>query len=1013
MTKELKLMDDLSDISKTSILNQKVIDAIPDELIVMDKEHRIILANKQIYINTRLKERDVIGQKCHWLFHRGKQALSACTMNNTLKSGKTTRIEREEITNGTRRFVSVTTTPIRDNKGQIVLILHMVRDITHSKAVETAVRQSKHRYRRLVRNAPLGILSIDTAGKIVDSNAKLVQMLGSPSAKATRAVNVLDFPLLKEAGISADFQKCIDKGEILVREREYTSQWGKELCLRYHLTPLRDDSDNIIGVQAIVEDVTKKRESDKQLKKMNMNLLSLYNTSSSLQHVTNVVDIVDITIETFKTMGFDRVRVYFMKNGKLVGMKSSDIKDSVFRSVVLEDNAENEKAFDALRSHEPIIIKDKKGTYTKLLGKSDVEISASLPLQRKDKMIGVISIDNKFSKKPIVKEDLNNLMTFANQIATVIDNSMLYEENQSKLRTLTALYDVSSALNGILDLSKILNMIVFKIVKLLKADVCSIMLLDDYNEVLIPKIVYDVKGIYPEEKQVEVEKTISGRTVSNNERQYIKNIQETAQQTSYKYLKKAKIKSMLSVPLAIENIPIGVINIYTRTIRDFNTEELNLMNSLSNQAAIIIENSKLYSKIKGDRENLSALLEISRAVNATLDKDMLLERILDRTVEFTNAEYGFIMLIKDDYLKVHLSKGFDKKITDKLNTKIGEGITGLVAKSRKPIIVSDVRNDSRYILLDEDIRSEAAIPLITQDKVIGVLNLESKRLDNFRRFKKSLHILTNQIAIAIQNAGLYDKIQDFNKRLKNEIELATRELRQKNIELLKMDQLKSDFVSNVSHELRTPLTSIAGYTKLMVVEKLGSINEKQRQSLKIILEEGERLTRMINNVLDLSKLESGKIKFKLSKIDITEIAEQAIETMGAVAREKEIKIELNSAKIPQFKASQDLVKQVFFNLLNNALKFTPKEGSVKVDIKRLKKKVVVSVKDTGKGIPDEHIPKLFDKFFQVDSSMTREHGGSGLGLVIVKHIVDAHKGTIKAESEPGKGSTFVFTLPIR
>jgi len=384
--------------------------------------------------------------------------------------------------------------------------------------------------------------------------------------------------------------------------------------------------------------------------------------------------------------------------------------------------------------------------------------------------------------------------------------------------------------------------------------------------------------------------------------------------------------------------------------------------------------------------------------------------ILDKCVDFTNAENGFVMLIQDDFLEVKLSKGFTNDVSDKLRVKIGEGITGRVAKLGKPIIVADVNKDSRYISMSKDIMSEAAIPLITNDKVIGVLNLESKKLGNFKRVNKSLHILTNQIAIAIENAGLYDEIKDFNSRLRSEIDLATKELRRKNRELRKMDELKSEFVSNVSHELRTPLTSIAGYTKLMALEKLGPINSKQRQSLGIIMEESDRLTRMINNVLDLSRLESGKIKFKLTLVNIKQIAAETIDAMQNLAGEKNLKLTLKG-RIPKINASRDLIKQVFINLINNAIKFTPVNGEISIIMSKRKNKVEVQVIDTGPGIGEEMLPRLFDKFFQVDSSMTREYGGTGLGLVIVKHIIDAHKGTIWVESELSKGSRFIFTLP--
>ena len=258
-----------------------------------------------------------------------------------------------------------------------------------------------------------------------------------------------------------------------------------------------------------------------------------------------------------------------------------------------------------------------------------------------------------------------------------------------------------------------------------------------------------------------------------------------------------------------------------------------------------------------------------------------------------------------------------------------------------------------------------------------------------------------------------NEVKDFNEKLKNEIFIATKELREKNIELKKLDRVKSEFVSNVSHELRTPLTSILGYAKLLYNNKVGELAEEQRQSLKIIIDESERLTRLINDVLDLAKLETGKIKYKVEDIDVVEIADHCLQTVMMIAMEKQIKLLLKKGdNVPIIKANRDLLRQVFLNLLNNAIKFTDKNGKVSISVGGIKDSVKISVKDNGCGIPDEEMARLFDKFYQVDSSMTRKHGGTGLGLPIVKHIINLHKGTIKVNSERNKGTEFIFTLPI-
>ena len=371
------------------------------------------------------------------------------------------------------------------------------------------------------------------------------------------------------------------------------------------------------------------------------------------------------------------------------------------------------------------------------------------------------------------------------------------------------------------------------------------------------------------------------------------------------------------------------------------------------------------------------------------------------------------MLLKNNKLEIKHTAGKFKKKLKKFPIELGKGISGEVAKKDKLFIIPNVKDDKRYIERFPNAKSEAALPIRMKGKVMGVLNLESRKPNNFKRYEDSLRILTNQIAIAIENAKLYDEVKDFNEKLKNEIFIATKELREKNIELKKLDRVKSEFVSNVSHELRTPLTSILGYAKLLYNNKVGELAEEQRQSLKIIIDESERLTRLINDVLDLAKLETGKIKYKVEDIDVVEIADHCLQTVMMIAMEKQIKLLLKKGdNVPIIKANRDLLRQVFLNLLNNAIKFTDKNGKVSISVGGIKDSVKISVKDNGCGIPDEEMARLFDKFYQVDSSMTRKHGGTGLGLPIVKHIINLHKGTIKVNSERNKGTEFIFTLPI-
>ncbi len=791
-----------------------------------------------------------------------------------------------------------------------------------------------------------------------------------------------------------------------------TMEKEKERHFSVITSPLNCKSSQSPLVMHIIRDITARVKAEKELKKLNHQLMMLYKTTTSLQLTMDINEIAKIAIQTFKAIGYDRVRFYLMKNGRLVGLKSSHLQTEEFKNIVLDISKSYPKAFEVVRKKKPVILKKFRSKYQHILDKYDVKESASIPLLSKDKVMGMISVDNKYSTKKIREQDLGLLMTFGNQIAVAIENAILYEENKKRIRKLSALYDISTALSGILDLSKVLNLVVIKIVKLFKVDSCAVFLPDEASNALIPKSAYHISGKHKlYSKKISLDDSISGKVFRTMSTIYKEDISSSERYEYREFVKRHKLKTMLCIPLGIENRPLGVVVLYSKKIRQFSSDDLELLKSMASQAALAINNTKLYERIKNDKESLGKLMQVSQEINSTLMQEEFLNKIIDKTLEFTSADYGFIMTLEKSSLKLRLSRGYDKKKARKISQKITEGVIAKVFRTGKPQIISNVLNESSYVPIDKKVRSQATIPLISKGKAIGVLNLESKNIDNFRRFSKSLEILTNQISTAIENVRLYNKITSFNQRLKQEIELATRELREKNKELKRIDKLKSDFVSNVSHELRTPLTSISGYTKLLYLEKLGQVNKKQKQSLSIILDESERLTRLINDVLDLSKLESGKINVKFEKVNIVKVCRNAIETLKNSADEKMLKIRLASPRSLFIEAGEDMIKQVFMNLLSNAIKFSPKKGEITIAIKGNIGDVEVSITDKGPGIPKKEIKKIFDKFYQVDSSMTRKHGGTGLGLVIVKHIINIHNGSINVISERGKGSTFIFRLP--
>ncbi|ABS28644.1 cell wall metabolism sensor histidine kinase WalK [Anaeromyxobacter sp. Fw109-5] len=247
-----------------------------------------------------------------------------------------------------------------------------------------------------------------------------------------------------------------------------------------------------------------------------------------------------------------------------------------------------------------------------------------------------------------------------------------------------------------------------------------------------------------------------------------------------------------------------------------------------------------------------------------------------------------------------------------------------------------------------------------------------------------------------------------------ELQEKNRELEDSYAKLKELDRLKSNFLATMSHELRTPLTSVIGYSEMMLEGLGGPLTAEQREYLGIIMEKGENLLQLITSILDISKIEAGRVRLVLSDVDATQIMRDAIATVLPLARKKGLKVACDAGAMPRVQADRDKLRQCLVNLCSNAVKFTPAGGTIAVSAEALPgDRLAIHVADTGIGIGEEHLGKVFDVFYQVDGSSTREYGGAGLGLAIVKSFVEAHGGEVGVRSIPGVGTTFTVILPLR
>lgn len=433
------------------------------------------------------------------------------------------------------------------------------------------------------------------------------------------------------------------------------------------------------------------------------------------------------------------------------------------------------------------------------------------------------------------------------------------------------------------------------------------------------------------------------------------------------------------------------------------------------------------------RRKINDLTTLHRAgllFSSTFDRDELLTNVLDTIVR--DLHYDRAMIVQFDRTR-NVShdfrvRGMPQDVATFLRTQEvlitdPNSVEGMVFLRGEPVLTNNVHElwdrihpfDQKLISM-VNVKSFITVPLKTHDAVIGALTVD--RTHNQALTQDDLDVLmtlASQVAIALDNAQAYREIESLNARLEARVRERTAELETANAQLKQMDRLKSKFLAHVSHELRTPLTSIVGFADNMIEGLVGSLNMKQEQYLTRIKANGTRLARMITDLLDLSRVEAGKLTLSFDHVCLPAIAGDVIEQLLPLAIIKHLTIELQSSDSTLLVwADQDRLSQILTNLLDNAIKYTPDGGHVSVELSiDLHQMAQVVVRDNGQGIPSDALPKLFDPFFRVQQEERGQTKGLGLGLAIVKDLVDLHGGSIRVRSEVDQGTAFIFTLPLQ
>ena len=469
-------------------------------------------------------------------------------------------------------------------------------------------------------------------------------------------------------------------------------------------------------------------------------------------------------------------------------------------------------------------------------------------------------------------------------------------------------------------------------------------------------------------------------------------------------------RTYLAVPMLKEGRVVGGITIYRPEVRPFTQKQIDLVSTFANQAVIAIENVRLFRELQARNAEITEALQQQTATSEILqvisgsptDVKPILDMVAHRAAQLCDAQGARVYVVEGDIFRY--VAGFGAMHTSFINLPLTRSfVTGRAVLDRSVVHIEDLTAvldeypDARGPQQEFGTRSMLAVPLMRENEAFGAILLLRKEVRPFTENQiELLKTFAHQAAIGIENVRLFNEIQEKGRQL----EIANKH--------------KSEFLANMSHELRTPLNAVIGFSEALVEKMFGELNPKQEDYLRDIHSSGRHLLSLINDILDLSKIEAGRMELELSEFSLPMALKNAMTLVRERAQTHSIEMKLHvDPKLGDIRADERKFKQIVLNLLSNAVKFTPNGGRVEVDARRNGGSLKVSVKDTGVGIATKDQAALFEEFRQVGRGSTGKREGTGLGLALTRRFVELHGGKIGVESKPGKGSTFTFTLPLK